>query len=391
MKYIFLKGNFMNFITKRIKRLNASVLLTVVSIGFIVPIAYLMYYSILSYNGYIDFAEKEKSGAMFLHDLKPVINSVYEYCNQADNSPTLNDAKVKVNTSFDKLMITATDLEDELFLSLSHFKEIEKSNIHPSTLYQKWKNISESPNSRIECEILISDLIALNNFIGDISNLILDPDLDSYYLMDVALLAMPSLTKRVNEMRSYIKFSIKDKPISFEDRIYLSVFQSGFRDGDLVRVNGSLQTALEQDASFYGVCPDLEKNINNILPEFNELANNLLNLNQNSSSIDGNLSLEEIDKEAMNTLRSTSQLWDVSLNELIKLLDIRIEDYKASRLNTIIIATFFVMLSYMMLYYVSKRISKIIKNTTMFMLNISEGKLSEAAKKVNSLKDEVYS
>jgi methyl-accepting chemotaxis protein len=381
----------MNILTKHIRRLNASVLLTVVSIGFLVPIAYLMFYSILGYNGYIDFADKEKSGAIFLKNLKPVINSVFDYCNQSDNSAAINSTKAKVNDSFNELMKTTKDLEEELSLSQSHFKEIKKNNIHPVTLFEKWKSSSESSNSREECEGLILDLIALNNYVGDISNLILDPDLDSYYLMDVALLAMPQLTKRVNDFRNYIKFTIADSTLTFEGRIYLSVFQSGFRDGDIARVNGSIQTALEQDASFYGVCPNLAKNINSILPEFNRSAEHLLKLNENSSTIDGELNLAQIDQEAENTLKSSSLLWDSSLNELIRLLDIRMDDYRSGRLNTIIIAAFFVLISYLMLYFVAKRISRIIKSTTMFMLSISEGKLSEAAQKVKHLREKVYS
>ena len=39
---------------------------------------------------------------------------------------------------------------------------------------------------------------------GDTSNLILDPDLDSYYVMDVTLLAIPDALVRQEEIRSEV-------------------------------------------------------------------------------------------------------------------------------------------------------------------------------------------
>ena len=40
--------------------------------------------------------------------------------------------------------------------------------------------------------VLVNDVRTMITHAGDMSNLILDPDLDSYYLMDATLLALPA-------------------------------------------------------------------------------------------------------------------------------------------------------------------------------------------------------
>ena len=50
---------------------------------------------------------------------------------------------------------------------------------------------------------LIADLIALKSQVGDQSNLILDPDLDSYYLMELTVNRLPQLTEQIGQARSF--------------------------------------------------------------------------------------------------------------------------------------------------------------------------------------------
>jgi diguanylate cyclase (GGDEF)-like protein len=51
-------------------------------------------------------------------------------------------------------------------------------------------------------ELAIDRLMNLVSLIGDQSNLILDPDLDSYYLMDVVVLRVPAILHAMHEIRS---------------------------------------------------------------------------------------------------------------------------------------------------------------------------------------------
>jgi len=48
---------------------------------------------------------------------------------------------------------------------------------------------------------LVNQLLDLTAHAGDTSNLILDPDLDSFYLMDVVVVKVPDLTETLGLLR----------------------------------------------------------------------------------------------------------------------------------------------------------------------------------------------
>ena len=96
---------------------------------------------------------------------------------------------------------------------------------------------------------------------GDTSNLILDPDLDTYYLMDVTLLALPQMQDRLQEISAFVERMKNQGKMSQDERLQASVFASFLREADLDRVNASSQTALNEDQNFYGVSPTLQKNL----------------------------------------------------------------------------------------------------------------------------------
>ena len=64
----------------------------------------------------------------------------------------------------------------------------------------------------------ISDILALVSFVGDSSNLILDPDIDSYYLMNTLVNTLPNLSEDLGQARAFT-LSVQDpKKISDGER-----------------------------------------------------------------------------------------------------------------------------------------------------------------------------
>jgi hypothetical protein len=51
---------------------------------------------------------------------------------------------------------------------------------------------------------IVSHVRTMITHAGDTSNLILDPDLDSYYLMDVTLLALPQTEDRLHQIATEV-------------------------------------------------------------------------------------------------------------------------------------------------------------------------------------------
>ena len=70
-------------------------------------------------------------------------------------------------------------------------------------------------------QALAADLLALIAHVGDKSNLILDPALDSYYLMDSTLIRLPALTEEIGQIRELGKGIAGRKKITQEERTTL--------------------------------------------------------------------------------------------------------------------------------------------------------------------------
>src|SRR6185436_17618444 len=97
---------------------------------------------------------------------------------------------------------------------------------------------------------------------GDASNLILDPDLDSYYLMDATLLALPQMEERIQELARQVDATFRalgSAPRELDDkqRMRFATLAAFLKQSDWERVLASTNTAFNEDANFHGESPSL--------------------------------------------------------------------------------------------------------------------------------------
>ncbi|MDZ4684535.1 MAG: PAS domain S-box protein [Planctomycetaceae bacterium] len=108
---------------------------------------------------------------------------------------------------------------------------------------------------------LIADLLALTSLAGDQSNLILDPDLDSYYLMEVTVNRLPLLTEQIGQARGLSTGLAGRESIAAMDQFQLRSlaaviksqrevlehhFDVAFRETDDTQLADSLKPALNR-------------------------------------------------------------------------------------------------------------------------------------------------
>jgi len=138
---------------------------------FIVPIAVLLYLLYQSQQVAIAFGEKEAVGNDYLIALRPVHAALVDPNKEIDPA-ALKAVITQAETDFGAEMLTA-----------DFAKAAEDS-------------LDANPRDTTAMRALI-------NQVGNISNLILDPDLDSYYVMDLVLLKLPELLDSVHRTASY--------------------------------------------------------------------------------------------------------------------------------------------------------------------------------------------
>jgi methyl-accepting chemotaxis protein len=152
---------------------------------FVVPAGFLSVLLYKSQQVNIDFSEKEAVGNHYLTELRAV-------------HAALVDPTKDIDVAALKALIASADAQ--FGAEMNAQKEAEAAQA------------ALDPKSR--------DTAALNALItrvGDQSNLILDPDLDSYYMMDLVLLKVPALLDKVRATAQYAADHLGDKPATTED------------------------------------------------------------------------------------------------------------------------------------------------------------------------------
>jgi hypothetical protein len=167
-------------------------------------------------------------------------------------------AAVRVDTS---LAAFATAVEAHgggLALDREGLARRGREHVLPQTLQTEWRALrAAGPGATVDHAHLIADLRMLVQHVGDLSNLILDPDLDSYYLMDVTLLALPQTLDRVAKSLASARAATADGTIDPAERAALQVHAAMFQEADRLRIEASTTTAMQEDANFNGRRPSL--------------------------------------------------------------------------------------------------------------------------------------
>ena len=154
-------------------------------------------------------------------------------------------------------------------------------------------------------------LEALVRRVGDTSNLILDPDLDSYYLMDATLLRLTVDTRGISEAAALAQQS---RPSS-QDRTTLTVLVGGLRSGQLT-TRRNYRVALDNTRS-----STLRPAVVPALKSYETAIERFLDALE-PQSVAPTAGVKAL---ATDSLESLSALWTVSADQLDLLIETRIQ------------------------------------------------------------------
>ena len=152
----------------------------------------------------IQFSVKEIKGNEYIAKIRPLLKYIPQHRgttnavmngNQAiaDRLPALRN---KVSVAFAELKSVDPDTLEALQIGN-----------RVTALESQWANLAQGHQGKAASSVfgahsaLISDVIGLISYVGDASNLILDPDLDSYYLMDSVVIRSPILGEYAGQAR----------------------------------------------------------------------------------------------------------------------------------------------------------------------------------------------
>jgi len=218
-----------------------------ITLIFILPlIAFLPL--VFEQSTYIErYGHKEEEGTIYLRDLwqltddlQTLQNTVNKYAEDATLSAPIEEAQANIDSSLQALENTHQQYSKSLTLEFN-----------VSELNTQWQNLKSTSQNGSETEHisnLISSTDQATKEVGDLSYLILDPDLDTYYMMDTVLLNMPESQKLLFGLFLVADDAIRTQSLTPEKEALLVVL-TGQLETNLNNLDQNIQTALRNNPS----------------------------------------------------------------------------------------------------------------------------------------------
>ena len=193
-----LMGN-VSFMTKAI----------IITVVFLLPVALLGYFFVSAQSDQVSFSAKERIGVEAYKKLVPVTTAVIKVRNTTRASMGGFDAAAKFSAA--KGEVDSTLKAFDAYLASSGDPLALKGSV--DELNAAWAKASQSSNgvgadgSTVFGPVSAALVKVLGN-VGDNSNLVLDPDIDSYYLFST-LYAMPQMAEDLGQLWGWGTYSMQ--------------------------------------------------------------------------------------------------------------------------------------------------------------------------------------
>lgn len=355
--------------------------LVLANILYSIPVIALIWMMVGAQNVNIDFGVQEKMGNLAQRPMESLLQSLLRLRTEPlqswssvqedalKNLETLKGAfdQVGANLQFDQVGL---DKRNRGHIEISKFETRLKDFFEQKTSLDAAKRL-ETLNG------LVSDVRTMITHAGDTSNLILDPDLDSYYLMDITLLALPQTQDRIAEIKQFVLS--RGETLTQEEKVQVAVYSALLKQSDLDRILGDLQTTLNEDANFYGVSEGLKANLAPAIEAYSKEAQALISVLQKISETGVVQDRAVFAKVADAAFETSFKSWFVAVDELDQLLNKRIDQLNMQKFQSLALAILALLIAVAILFWISSSFNSNMKNVI--------GALKEAVTKAQSSSD----
>jgi PAS domain S-box-containing protein len=303
-----------------------------------------------TYRAAIDFGTQEQHGLAFQRRLEAVLETLPRYV-LAIESPSGSAAHAAAGAAEQELDRTIQALARDYRGELGRELRFSASSLHAhgrdeaslGPLEQRWEALKHPPPSRqaiaAAARQLAASVCSMTEQTADSSNLVLDQDLDSYYLMDIGLVALPRAQLHVFEIQEAVADWLRgDRSASSARQI--AALAALLREADLARIARDAQSAIVEDAQFNGVSASLQAGLPPAISGFAEATNRLLSMLDRlaaGETVPGT----EVEAATMRAEAASFDLFRTSAGELDALLATRLRATEKKRLGaySVIVAT----------------------------------------------------
>ena len=359
-------------------RLGVGAKIGLIPLAMTVPIGVLLALYVTTQNQSVVFSNKERVGVQFLTPLKDTLREL-----QAHRSSS--SAVLQGNKSFASVQASMSSATDTALKQLTAVSARLKGQVdigaQLTEIQGEWDtlkgqtsaDILSAPASVAAHSRIASLLLTAIDTVANKSNLILDPNLDSYYTMNVAVNTLPDLLEQLSLAQNQATSIATVGQINETERAKLSL------------VLGQGQTRLEDLQSNFtyaiGGNPRLKGELETLGKTVQTQSEALLSLYSDRvlNSVNLTIPAKQVFDGGTNTLAALYGSYDQNLKTLDRLLQARVGQLEQAR-NLSLLAIFMVLLLVALLIAVIVRsITRPVGQLVQVVERVGQGDLSQKA------------
>jgi len=324
----------MNAAIQLMNKLSYPKKMLLISIVFLVPIILLISLLMNHLGAGIASAEKEMRGLEYIKTVRQLYQHMPQH--RGMTNAYLNGASSFRGKILDKRKAIVADIEaiDEIN---SRFGDEFKTHTLWASIKQEWQqlepNAFNNPAKQTfqQHTALIAKIYSLFELVSDESGLVLDPELNTYYLMDSIVYRLPNVTENLGQSRGMGSGIAARGIISLEQRIALGTLLANIKS-NAKSVNNGMAVTLREN-------PQLEAELSALLASSKSATDKFISKVTAELLTAEFLNSQSADIFAAGTaaIKANYQVYDTLVPVLDSLFQDRIDNYSSQRVNTLVI------------------------------------------------------
>ncbi len=305
---------------------------------FALPLAVLFLFAFAQISDNVRFGQLEMAGLRFQRPLLRLVKASGDYrlAVLLGDAPAAARLRAEFDTRLEQLSTVYREHAQDLQFSRAALQSEGLAELSLEAGTNHWRQLQRADaagntkDAATEYDALLSTLRGMTSRAGDTSNLTLDPEMDSYYLADVASIAGAQTLQRIATASQTFGPLLRSGRFTPADRRRLAVIAAMLRESDVDRIVTDLQTALkENQKAKRGASSTLKASIDMALPAYRASLDRLIGLLERDS---GALPRQEDFAAAVRQASDLSlALCEKTSDELAAVLDSRINTFYRER------------------------------------------------------------
>ena len=349
-----------------------------VAASFALPIGVLVWLVVGNINVPIHFFVWENKGCTYQRPLEDLIQDIqnhellFHYCpGNKDCSMELGALKSKIDQDIENLKA----VQDKYGVDLQFTPEaLAKRNRQTATidnLVSQWQAVQDTTKDRSKLaaaeanyDNMETTVQTMVTHMGDMSNIILDPVLDTYYTGTNTLQIFPQTQDRIFRAISEGRDLIQKGKLTVKDRTDMATFAALLAQSDHGVADSNFKTALSENMnasshnSTYGTCDTFQKSIPVLLKEYDAAATNFENLStQLASSDTPTVKLDDWIAAGLANREAAYKIETATIQELQNMINIRIASFEQQRQYALLLSALALLIASLIAFAITRSIT----------------------------------